>query len=453
MSNTDYDRIGGEILGSVRNELYMNFPYMDVALCALAFQPGAEVTGGIATEGENLYFSGSWLAHHYLRSRTWVNKAYLHVIFHCLLRHVGKARGKDPALWELASDTAVAALFQELHYGCLYEERNPQREKFLAECAAEMKVVTAEGVYRRLLTLDLPKYEVDMLRSVFRMDDHSLWGGESQQERQQQEQQDQKWEDLSEKTMTAMNTMFSEESGGGQAIADHLQVAVRDDVDYRGFLRRFAAPREVVQVDPDTFDYIFYTYGLELYGNMPLVEPLETKEEKRIEDLVIAVDTSMSTSGELVKAFLACTYAILRSTETYTRKVNIHVIQCDNKVRSDDTIHDLDELHEYMRNFSLKGGDSTDFRPVFQHVNELIEEGAFQSLRGLIYFTDGMGFYPKARPAYETAFVFLGQPPAQVPVPSWAIRLVLELPDLQRAVEAAIEEEPEMTDWDELPRT
>ena len=37
----NYDRIGREILLAVRNELYMNFPYMDVPLCALEFLPSA----------------------------------------------------------------------------------------------------------------------------------------------------------------------------------------------------------------------------------------------------------------------------------------------------------------------------------------------------------------------------------------------------------------------------
>ena len=70
-------------------------------------------------------------------------------------------------------------------------------------------------------------------------------------------------------------------------VLEQIQVANRDDVDYRAFLRRFAVPREVLGVDGDAFDYGFYSYGLRLYGNMPLVEPTETREEKRIEDFVI----------------------------------------------------------------------------------------------------------------------------------------------------------------------
>ena len=103
--------------------------------------------------------------------------------------------------------------------------------------------------------------------------------------------------------------------------------------------------------------------------NLSLIHISETKEEKRIEDFVIAVDTSMSTSGELVRQFLACTYAILRSTETFTWKVNIRILQCDDQVRSDTPIHDLEELKTYMENFQLVGGSATDFRPAVSYTH------------------------------------------------------------------------------------
>ena len=39
----------------------------------------------------------------------------------------------------------------------------------------------------------------------------------------------------------------------------------------------------------------FYTYGLSVYGNLPLIEPLETRESKKIEELALVIDTSYST--------------------------------------------------------------------------------------------------------------------------------------------------------------
>ena len=58
-----------------------------------------------------------------------------------------------------------------------------------------------------------------------------------------------------------------------------------------------------------------------------------------------------------------------------------------------------------------------------------------------------MGIYPEKRTPYETAFILLGEPPLSVKTPPWAIRLVLEAPDLERAAE----ELPEEMDLSELP--
>lgn len=446
----DLSAIGQEILLTARNELYMNLPYLDVALCALRFVPGGGMTLSLATDGEQLYYDGAWLADRYLRSRVAVDRAYLHVILHCMLRHLAKKRGKVPELWDLACDAAVESILDSLHYPCLEEGTVPAKQKFYGECRQDMPVLTAEGIYRHLLRRDLPEYQVAQLQRRFLVDDHGLWDPEQKDNQEQSQQQDEKWRDMSDKTQTAMETVLADQGTGGEAVLEQIKVANRDDVDYRAFLRRFAVPREVMAVDGDAFDYIFYTYGLQLYGNMPLVEPPETKEEKRIEDFVIAVDTSMSTSGELVRQFLACTYGILRSTGTFTRKVNIRVIQCDDQVRSDTVIRDLEDLKQYMEHFELCGGSATDFRPVFQHVAELQKEGAFTSLRGLIYFTDGMGIYPRKRPPYDVAFVLLEEPPLAVKMPPWAIRLVLDLPGLERAVREAVEADE--LDLEELPQ-
>lgn len=447
MEQEEFIGIGRDILFAARNELYMSLPYLDAALYALALQPGGEVTLSLATDGETLYYDGSWLSERYLRGPVLANRAYLHVLLHCMLRHLAKKRGKAPELWDLACDAAVESILDELDYPCLNAGPVPIKRKFYGECRRDMPVLTAEGIYRHLLRQDLPEYQIAQLQRAFLADDHGLWDPEQQEDREQSSRQDQRWQDLSSKTQTGLETVLSGKGTGGEAVLEQVRVAVRDDVDYRAFLRRFAAPREIAAVDGDAFDYGFYSYGLRLYGNMPLVEPPETREEKRVEDFVIAVDTSMSTSGERVRQFLACTYAILRSTGTFTRKVNIRVLQCDDRIRSDTVIHDLEDLRAYMEDFRLIGGSATDFRPVFEHVAKLLEAGAFTSLRGLLYFTDGMGIYPEKRTPYETAFILLGEPPLSVKTPPWAIRLVLEAPDLDRAAEQLAEE----IDLDELP--
>lgn len=445
------EQIGGEILSAARSQLYLNLPYLDGPLWALVPRPGGGVTATLATDGEILYYDGSYLSDRFLRSPALVNRACLHTVLHCMLRHLAKKEGRDPELWDLACDMAVESILEELDYPCLGSANAPTlRRKWYGELRGEMPVLTAEGIYRALLRRDVEVYERARLQREFFADDHGLWAPQSREDRERSERQDKQWQSAAERTRTGMETVLAGRATGGEAVYTQLRLSARDRVDYRAFLRRFAVPREVMGIDGDAFDYGFYSYGLRLYGNMPLVEPPETREERRIEDFVIAIDTSMSTSGELVRGFLETTYGILRDTETFTRKVNIRIIQCDNEIRADRAIHDLEELRQYMENFELAGGSATDFRPVFDHVERLREQGAFRQLRGLLYFTDGMGIYPKKRPPYDTAFIMMAEPPMAVAFPPWAIKLTLGEEDLDRAARRDGWDRDEL-DLEELP--
>ena len=181
-----------------------------------------------------------------------------------------------------------------------------------------------------------------------------------------------------------------------------------------------------MRVNDDEFDYIFYTYGLNMYKNMPLIEPLEYKDERRIRDFVIAIDTSGSVAGELVQTFVKKTYNILKQSESFHSKVNIHIIQCDAAIQEDVKITSQEEFDHYLQQMTLKGLGGTDFRPVFSYVNSLVDCGEFNDLRGLIYFTDGYGDFPARQPDYHTAFVFIDDEYNNYDVPVWAIKLILQ---------------------------
>ena len=86
------------------------------------------------------------------------------------------------------------------------------------------------------------------------------------------------------------------------------------------FCVNFPFWREELHADPDEFDLNYYTYGLRLYGNMPLIEPVESREVKKIQEFVIVVDTSYSTSGELIHNFLKETYTILTEQNSFLQK-------------------------------------------------------------------------------------------------------------------------------------
>ena len=223
-----------------------------------------------------------------------------------------------------------------------------------------------------------------------------------------------------------METFSKEASQTSGNLIDQVKVENRERMDYREFLRKFSVLKEEMTVDPDSFDYTFYSYGLTMYGNMQLIEPQEWKEVQKVEEFVIVIDTSMSCSGELVKKFLEETYGVLSENDSFFRKVNIHIIQCDDQVQTDQKITCEEELKEYMDKLELKGEGGTDFRPAFSYVDELVRQHTFEHLRGMIYFTDGRGIYPAKRPVYETAFVFMEEDYEDVDVPPWAIKIILE---------------------------
>ncbi len=234
------------------------------------------------------------------------------------------------------------------------------------------------------------------------------------------------WDDISRQMQVDLETHLARRGEGAGSLICALRSVHREIGDYQEFLKRFAALHETMRVNDDEFDYIYYTFGMDAYGNMPLIEPLEYKDDKRIRDFVIAIDTSESCSGEVVQAFMEKTYNILKSQESFHDRVNIHIIQCDAEVQEDTKITSLEQLERYLEDFELKGFGGTDFRPVFSYVDRLIEKGELTDVRGLLYFTDGEGVFPRRPPDYKTAFAFLDDGYSDPEVPSWALKGLID---------------------------
>ena len=234
------------------------------------------------------------------------------------------------------------------------------------------------------------------------------------------------WQNVSRQMQMDLETFSKEHGDSAGCMMQNLAAVNREKYDYTAFLKKFAVLGEAMKVNDDEFDYIFYTYGLNMYGKMPLIEPLEYKEVKRIKEFVIAIDTSGSVSGPLVQKFLQKTYNILKQEESFFTKINLHIIQCDAEIHEDKKITSQEEFDDYLENMTLKGFGGTDFRPVFHYVDELVKNKEFTNLKGLIYFTDGYGDFPKRQPDYNTAFVFVEDEYGIPEVPVWAIKLVLQ---------------------------
>ncbi|MCD7820435.1 MAG: VWA-like domain-containing protein [Lachnospiraceae bacterium] len=442
-----FEEIARDILRSAQNELYLNMRFLDVALSSLVFLPDQQIRT-LGTDGEILYFQPDALADVFRKSRESVNRLYLHSILHCLFAHLWVRKDRDPEYWNLACDIAVEHVIDGLYICALHQPGSALRRELYRVVTntdtpdnsqkplsvqktggASSSVPTAQRIYRCLCKIHPDPAQLDRLKREFAADDHSRW--EDAQKRSTPSPQQKHWEDIRDRMQTEMETFGKESSDDVKALEKQICAANRKHYDYREFLRKFAVLKEEMQVDPESFDYIFYNYGMEMYCNMPLIEPLETKEIKKVEDFVIVLDTSMSCKGDLLLRFLKETYNILSESESFFRKIHVHILQCDDKVQEDVLITNSEEMKNYLEHFTVRGFGGTDFRPPFARVQELMRRQCFTKLRGLIYFTDGYGTFPVKKPPYETAFVFLREDYRDVDVPPWAIKLILDSEDLE----------------------
>lgn len=437
------DRLAREVLLLARNTLLVNLRFLDAALSQFTLVPGP---WPLAVDGAHIFYDAPAVLRVYRQEKERSVRNYLHMVLHCVFRHSFVDKLVDHDCWDLACDMAVEAVITELDIRAAAAACQSRQGTVLEQLREQVKDLTAEKLYRHLLDRRPAPEEFLQLQALFYADDHTLWylppeqqaaltgqtaledgpsGGTGPQSRAG-EALVRRWKELSERMQTDLETFSRQRGDTAGGLVQNLRAVNRERYDYAAFLRKFAVLGEAMQVNDDEFDNIFYTYGLKLYDNMPLIEPLEYKEVKRIREFVIAIDTSGSVSGELVQKFIQKTYNILKQEESFFKKINLHILQCDAEIQEDAKITNQEEFDRYLQTMQLRGFGGTDFRPVFSHVEELRRSREFVNLKGLLYFTDGYGVFPEKKPDYSTAFVFVNERYEIPEVPPWAIRLVLE---------------------------
>ena len=412
-------KIADEIMGLAHDGILINMRFLDVALSRLNVECRGQM-GAHLFDGMALYYDPSLLLQQYRNAPHYAARLYLHTLLHGIFSHALSADKLNRTYWDLATDIAVehTILDWNLHLTSLSSDDLLQSRMDVLEKQAGG--LTAERLYRHFRIEEPSEKAMQEWYKLCHYDEHRYWDRQEELELSQAE-----WRKISERIKADLKS-FSKEKNSAESMEENLKEATRQRYDYTDFLRRFMVMGETVQVNDDEFDYIYYTYGLHTYGNMPLVEPLEYKDSKKIKDFVIAIDTSASCRGEVVQAFLQKTYNIMQASENFFRKVNVHILQCDSEVRQDVKITEQKEFDDFMAHGKLTGFGSTDFRPAFSYIEKLQKEQEFDDLKGLLYFTDGYGIYPEHMPDYDVAFVFLQEDENVPKVPPWAIKIVLD---------------------------
>lgn len=375
------------------------------------------------TDGETFFYEPKLFLNLYMeKGAQGINRFFLHTLFHLLYRQVRENTESSP-FWHLACDMVTEYTIDALEQEELTGKMSKAAQEFCSQIWENGEGLSAEAVEERLERKKFSPSELEFWQKCFEQDNHTLW-------KEIKEEQTEKLLDW------ALSLKASGEDGSGNGFGkrgtqrgykqEWYELQEERKRNYNKFLRRFTVEREELQLDMEAFDYIPYLYGLSHYGNLPFLEPLEYTEAKKLEELVIAIDTSASCKRPTVQRFLQETYAVLGQQENFFKKLRVHIIQCDCYVQEDVKVTCEKEWKEYLRHIKIQGGGGTDFRPVFRYVNEMLADGRLKNLKALLYFTDGDGIYPREKPDYEAVFLLTKEPPKEANVPSWATLLYMD---------------------------
>ena len=440
MEREKKEQLTAEILKLACLRLQTKLPAMSSAFVLPEWKYRAD-GGKPGTDGVYLYWNPDLVLQDFAISAVLTERKFLHLIFHDLYLHPLREHACPEKIWNLACDILTEYRIDQMAVKGFQRPVPAERSRCYRKLQ-EAKVVFGERAVAEWLQSSCTAQERQGLAAVFSWDDHSLW--RSEETMADTAVRYEQLPDLTERlkiqteAVHRWRTVFEQlpvreqehkQQAGGSAGHQEEAVQLEEDrqYDYRRFLQRYAVWGEELEPDMDSFDYLPYYYSRSLYDRLLMLEPLEYKDVQKLQEFVIAIDTSGSCSGAVVRRFLQETWSIFQERENFFAHMNIHIIQCDCVIQEHVKITCREEWKEYLETIQVKGHGDTDFTPVFRLVDELVRDGEFRNLKGLLYFTDGDGIYPETEPAYETAFVFINQELKKGKTPDWAYDLNLGL--------------------------
>ena len=440
MEREKKEQLTAEILKLTRLRLQTKLPAMSSAFALPEWKYRAD-GGKSGTDGVFLYWNSDLVLQNFAISAVLMERKFLHLILHDLYLHPLREHACRDEIWNLACDLLTEYRIDQMAVKGFQRPVPAERSRCYRKLQ-ESKIGFCERKVADWLQNSCTAQERKILETVFSWDDHSLW--QSEKTDAYLEVRYERLPDLTERlklqteAVHRWRAVFEQlpvreqehkRQVGGSAGRQEEAVQLEEDrqYDYRRFLQRYAVWGEELEPDMDSFDYLPYYYSRSLYEHLLMLEPLEYRDVQKLQEFVIAIDTSGSCSGAVVRRFLQETWSIFQERENFFAHMNLHIIQCDCVIQEHVKITCREEWQEYLKTIQVKGHGDTDFTPVFRLVDELVRDGDFRNLKGLLYFTDGDGIYPETEPAYETAFVFINQELKKGKTPDWAYDLNLGL--------------------------
>jgi len=378
-------------------KLMLEHPYFGTVASALPLEQNNEILT-FTSDGVKMHYNSEYLDRLSLEE---VEFVMANGAMHTVLKHHERLGDRTKWLWQTATDYVVNAML--VKNGMHLPEYAYFEEKFDG--------MYVEEVYEMLRAEMMDNSDHSMEQETEQITDSDETGVENlhmqkehipdmnAEDTQEEQNADDKEEELNtpenkeeqEEMKERLEQIFQKLKRQGNLPKD-LEMVVPEyfshKIDWREFLYGYIATHAKTS-------YTFTPPNMKfLYRGIYL--PSMSSDLLRV---IVAVDTSGSVDESLLSTFLGEVSAMMQQYPNY----EIDLITADAKVQSHKTFLPGEPL-----DYEISGGGGTDFRPVFEYIDQQI---SYPTL--LLYFTDGNGTFPKDVPMYDVLWVM----PQEVDVP------------------------------------
>ena len=157
------DEVARQILSYSRNLLLVNMRFLDSALSRLEyFKNDSGIT--LATDGKHLIYDPMHVLKRFKSGKTVMNRDYLHVIMHCIFRHMFVNSLINIPAWDLACDIAVEYVITDLNLASLDTGVSNSQSAVFSQLMKKAGGMTAERLYKLFLDEAIPESTLIKMR-------------------------------------------------------------------------------------------------------------------------------------------------------------------------------------------------------------------------------------------------------------------------------------------------
>jgi len=353
-----------ELLRKAKSQLTSKFPYFGMLASRLKHESNSEINY-YASNGVRFLYNPEFIQK---CSMDELHFILTNSVMHHILSHQQRKLNRKGALWQLATDFAINNMLKNSKF------KIPKGANY----NKEYKNMYSEEIYQ-LLKDELISGGIDVYDDVKTLDEFSA-------------------KDENSSVFGSMNNVKEIDNDKDADEWDYA-ASLSKEVAQKKSLMPLGLNRFAKKVDTNDIDWKFELYNAinrHMRNNYAFMPPNKRHLYRGVAlpslasdtlSLIVAIDTSGSIQEDILGAFIAEFKSIMQNFPS----VSIELLIADAKVHNHYTFVGGDKLE-----FALTGGGGTDYRPVFDYVEQNLPMSSM-----LLYFTDGEGIFPKIPPAYE----------------------------------------------------